>query len=973
MKFSTTYFFILTLLAVTFSVQAGRNFVHPGLTHKQSDFERMRYMIEAGIDPWKTSYLSLQADAKANYNYAVRGNSTMTVITPDGINNAAFASDVQAAYLNALMWGINGDKRHADKCVEIFNAWCNLTTFTGGGTESLNTGRVIWKLLEAAEIIKSTYSGWKTEDVDRFKAMLVYPGYSSTQVPPTLGISVGTFYWRMYMGDAGRHGNQDLFGWRGIMAMGIFLDNEIMYDRALRYLKGMPHRADDLPYQSGPPIITNTPDPSRANDYYDYFNFQSGFSNDSADYGYNGVIRHFIWENGQCQESSRDQDHAILGVGMVASLAEIAWNQGDDLWSIHDNRILKGYNFALRYNVSYKYAFDDQPQPWEPTVENGQFIQRRDRTGRWFSKKVNPYTENIYQEQVISRGGFKADKRPIYALALAHYKVRMNMSDDSLKWIYRAHQISQNENGYETNGWSLDHLGWGELTAQRPTGCAGDPCTFVDNRPVFRMNRVNTIIEAEDFDYFVGDGQGKTYYDLSVANEPGRYRSAVSVDIDTCSAGGYQVKDMQAGEWLTYTVHIPATTKYRLKINYSAIQAGAKVKFEMGGTDITGAVEVPFGAGFSTSATDFKNFTVADTVLLTAGVQALKLHISGVSGALQLNNLSVEPIQLANQQIQLKATAADASIDLTWQLSNIFPESVSIYRNSVNDLQTASLLVDKINGTSYRDNSVVNNTSYFYWIKVKDVFGNEITSDVASVISTIGLINDEFETGNDGWVANTSGASAKAENGKLVVTLAEVKAGVFRGDIKRSQGAIIHPGNYPIFAFSLAAPAVVNIHLDTNIGSYGEGSNKWTGKIGNNVYYYDLTKVGFRGDIPSSTTTTTFTLFQIKVADITSGERSYTCDWVKTFKNVEELKQFAASTAVGKTVTDESVWQVDGDRLTISGIENQSVLTVYDRMGRTVLRTTSGGDQLTVTLETGNLYLIKIQSGHTTLTKKIFL
>lgn len=35
---------------------------------------------------------------------------------------------------------------------------------------------------------------------------------------------------------------------RGVMAIGVFLDNEIMYDRALRYLQGAPSRADDIPY-----------------------------------------------------------------------------------------------------------------------------------------------------------------------------------------------------------------------------------------------------------------------------------------------------------------------------------------------------------------------------------------------------------------------------------------------------------------------------------------------------------------------------------------------------------------------------------------------------------------------------------------------------------------------------------------------------------------------------------------------------
>ncbi|MEI8633986.1 hypothetical protein P4S72_21705 [Vibrio sp. PP-XX7] len=61
-----------------------------------------------------------------------------------------------------------------------------------------------------------------------------------------------TFYWYMYNGDPGRHGNQGLFGMRGLMAMGIFLDNSVMYQRALRYVEGLPHLAQDLLIQPGP-------------------------------------------------------------------------------------------------------------------------------------------------------------------------------------------------------------------------------------------------------------------------------------------------------------------------------------------------------------------------------------------------------------------------------------------------------------------------------------------------------------------------------------------------------------------------------------------------------------------------------------------------------------------------------------------------------------------------------------------------
>ncbi|WP_223192955.1 alginate lyase family protein [Paenibacillus sedimenti] len=160
--------------------------------------------------------------------------------------------DTNAAYLNALMWAITGDKRHADKAIEIFNAWSNLTDVDPSGTGPLNAGLYAWKLVEAAEIIKNTYDGWAPADLQKFKDMLVYPGYSSTGVPASVSSTNGTFYWRIFNGDSGRHGNQDMIAWRALLSMGVFLDNRTMYERALRYFTGQPHKPGDMPYVSGP-------------------------------------------------------------------------------------------------------------------------------------------------------------------------------------------------------------------------------------------------------------------------------------------------------------------------------------------------------------------------------------------------------------------------------------------------------------------------------------------------------------------------------------------------------------------------------------------------------------------------------------------------------------------------------------------------------------------------------------------------
>ncbi|WP_373231591.1 carbohydrate-binding protein [Cohnella sp.] len=601
-------------------------FVHPGGLFKKSDLERMRYMVEAGIDPWLTSYNNLKAESKASYNYTVRGNSSWTVVNrEDGIHSGEFESDVTAAYLNALMWSITGDTRHADKAVEIFKVWSNLTEFTGGGTEALNAGLYIWKLVEAAEIIQSTYNGWAPADLQKFKDMLVYPGYSATGVPDSVTKNNGTFYWRIYNGDFGRHGNQDMIAWRAMITMAVFMDNRTMYDRALRYFTGQPHRPDDLPYASGP---SQSGEQLADNDYFTTFKY-TGPQGTTPDYGYNGTLENYIWENGQNQESSRDQQHAFFGLGTAAGIAEVAWNQGVDVWNSLDNRLLKGFEFMSKYNTSFVASYPDLQTPWEPD----NFIQRLDRTGRWFSKQINPYYENDFS--TLSRGNF-VEGRPVYEQALAHFKVRMGMGDEAL-WTERGRDTAIAKAGYEKTGHSLDHPGWGALTFRRPELMAGDPISgFANGVPVFSMNKLPGTIEAEHYDHMPIDGEGRTYHDLTSGNSGGEYRND-GVDIGTDGAGGYALTELANGEWLTYSVYVPATGTYKIDVEYAAAAAGGSIKFAFNGSDATEDVALPSTGG----ATEWNTLTVDDTVQLTAGVQAMRVFIGGDSKALSLNRITV--------------------------------------------------------------------------------------------------------------------------------------------------------------------------------------------------------------------------------------------------------------------------------------------------------------------------------------------
>ncbi|CAH8283514.1 putative secreted protein (Por secretion system target) [Mariniflexile fucanivorans] len=628
-------FFLFTMIG---SIQA--QFVHPGIHHKKSDLERAKYAIKAGLEPWSSSFARLQADPPSSYDYVVQGNSSLTEISREpAINKGVYESDMIAAYQNALMYWYTDDQRHADKAIEILNTWSNLTRV--GGTP-LNVGLYIAPLVNAAELIKHSNAGWDQADMQKFSDMLVYPGYSNTTIPQT-DIDAGnhTFYWGVYNGDPSRAGNQELAAFKGMIAIGIFLDNEIIYDRAVRYVSGQTHRTDDFPYESGPKTSTTI---ISENDYRINYNWTQQFT--TPDYGYDGVITNYIYENGQSQESARDQVHALYGVSLTAQIAEIAWNQGDDLYSLADNRILLGLEYGARYNLSYLQTYPDQSTPWEP-VNPDDFYQRYSRTARTFNKQICPFydTDNTR----LSRG--ENIGRPYWEQPLQHYKYRMNLDASEYVWTQRTRDYNITTTGaYEVESDSpTDSPGWGALNYGRVEGCPGDPINGFDSNsvPIYEMNVVPMKIEVENFDYFVTDGQDKTYHDVSSNNQGGVYRTDESVDVKVCSEGGYCITNIEDQEWLNYTVNVPANGTYDISIRYASANGNGNIKFNMGGVDVTADVTVPFGSPNSTGLTDWKDFTVATNVTLTKGVQALKVMFSGASNSFELNNISLNINTLA--------------------------------------------------------------------------------------------------------------------------------------------------------------------------------------------------------------------------------------------------------------------------------------------------------------------------------------
>ena len=131
-------------------------------------------------------------------------------------------------------------------------------------------------------------------------------------------------------------------------------------------------------------------------------------------------------------------------------------------------------------------------------------------------------------------------------------------------------------------------------------------------------------IEAEDFDQ---GGEGVGYHDNTPGNQgDAGFRTNEDVDLfvanDASGGSAYIVKNFEAGEWLAYTISVPANGNYAIELRASTNSAFPNPAYhiEIDGTNATGTVVLPDTGGW-----DGYQWLGRKTVALSAGTHVLKL------------------------------------------------------------------------------------------------------------------------------------------------------------------------------------------------------------------------------------------------------------------------------------------------------------------------------------------------------------
>lgn len=298
MKLTFTKQVKLSVVAFIFLIigafQAKATFVHPGILYNSEDLARIKKLANEGRQPWKSGYINLYTKTDINYT---QGNVYADVYRASGgvtsSASNALSSQSQIAYRSALMWVITGDIAYANIAKTILNSWSSTLQSFSGDAAKLCVAWYGFGLVNAAEILRYTNSGWSQEDIQQTENMfrnVFYPVIENFQ--------------------RGYAGNWDTAITKTIMGIGVFLNDEAIFNKGVNFLSS---------------------------------------TTDNA----NGALRNYIYPTGQCWESGRDQEHTQMGLGGLAEACEIGYKQGLDLYGLFSNRLLLGSEYTAKYNLGY--------------------------------------------------------------------------------------------------------------------------------------------------------------------------------------------------------------------------------------------------------------------------------------------------------------------------------------------------------------------------------------------------------------------------------------------------------------------------------------------------------------------------------------------------------------------------------------------------------------------------------------------
>ena len=322
-RFLFAFIALAAAASVTFAAEPSKSsagFYHPGVLVNRAQLDFIKAKVAACAEPWKSAYEAAKSSEYGSLSYTPKPRATVECgpySKPD-LGCKDEQRDSVAAYTQALLWAISGESKHADKAIEIMNAWSG--TLTGGHKNSNGPVQAAWcgeEFPRAAEIIRYTSDRWNAADVEKFKAML------TSQFVPSL------------INGSCENGNKELTMSEALINIGVFNDDRELFERGVKMWRG---RTPAYIYLS-----SDGPTPLKAANCADM-----------PIWGNKGLTTPYV--DGLLQESVRDSGHANMALAAMVNAAETARQQGVDLYREEAKRIVAALEFQAQYLAPNKAA-----------------------------------------------------------------------------------------------------------------------------------------------------------------------------------------------------------------------------------------------------------------------------------------------------------------------------------------------------------------------------------------------------------------------------------------------------------------------------------------------------------------------------------------------------------------------------------------------------------------------------------------
>lgn len=194
-----------------------------------------------------------------------------------GKGHKELTQDSTQCYLHAVMWLIAREDKYAAKSLDILTKWSTGCESIKGANAPLECAWAAPPFTRAAEILKYTWPKWTAGNEQVFNKFL-----DGIIVPNLLGRYKEIFKW---------NNNWILTIIESLIQIGLYKNDVAMVNKYVaEFCKSMPC---------------------------------------------------CIFENGFSTETKRDQCHLQFQIGSLTQICEMMWNQGVDLYSMHDSRIRK--------------------------------------------------------------------------------------------------------------------------------------------------------------------------------------------------------------------------------------------------------------------------------------------------------------------------------------------------------------------------------------------------------------------------------------------------------------------------------------------------------------------------------------------------------------------------------------------------------------------------------------------------------